>query len=141
MQAKDLSFVCELPPGPYFLGDPTTVLKDEIDFDNLLPGVYDVNHMSFAFNYTGFMEGSYNDVSSRHVTYKIENGIFGMVPYAFCNTTLLELYGKKEYYHDPVVFYSDGKGYFEILSTNYSYILDMRVDPLVLRQEEEDYDL
>lgn len=136
---KDFSFVCELPPGSYYLGDPTTVLNVEIDFDNMLPGIYNVNHMSLAFNYTGFMEGSCND-TTKNITYKIENGIFGMIPLAFCNTTILDLYGKKVYYQDPIVFYSDGKGYFEILSTNYSYTLDTRVDPCVLKQSEEDYD-
>ena len=94
----------------------------------------------YAFHYTGFIEGHYKD-AKQEVTYTIESGILGMFPIAFCDENLVNLYGCTLYFSDPVIFYSSGKGYFEILSTNYSYIIDTRMEDLeVLKASEEDYD-
>lgn len=137
---SDLSLMCELPSGMYYIGDPTLVLNRELDIDKQSPALYERDHYMYAFDYTGFVEGRYKD-AKHEVTYTIESGILGMFPSAFCDIELVKLYGCSSYFSDPIMFYSSGKGYFEILSTNYSYIIDTRMEDLdVLKASEEDYD-
>lgn len=132
--------MCELHPGSYCIGDPSLLLKTEyIPSEDMWesPGIYHHSLFSYAYGYTGFVEGSYQDTQ---FTYPIVHGVLGMIPSNLCDPERMEKNGYRVYYPDPIHFYTNGVGYFEILSTNYTYILDTRVNTEQLQKEDEDYD-
>ena len=137
------SFLYELPSGTYCIGDPLLLLQNSylIDEDICpLPGVYTcpVSFRKYIFGYTGFIEGYYQDAESK--TYIIQNGLLGLIPVELCDPYKIQQFGHVKYYAAPILFYTDGTGYFEIVSSNDTSVFDTRINIELLQKEDEDYD-
>jgi hypothetical protein len=141
-----LSFAVELPPGKYFFADPMLLFCSDIyrylcDGTDVIPGVYHITDIKFALNHTGFFEGTYHD-TTHNTIYQIISGSLCLIPSYLCSDMTdqqVSTIGKVFSFDHEVLFYSDGNGYFEILSTDIHYDLDTRLDDSVSFDEDYDY--